>query len=132
MVADKEVPFFLIDQILEKISALEREPVDQGENFLPGAKILIKVSQEHLEPVWRKTLKHLETLPSEGDNSRIAISINKWKALGIAVRISALTNPLIGCSWYKCPLYEEQTERKMMLCIKCEKAQYCNRVCQRK
>ncbi|KAG8880792.1 hypothetical protein FRB97_000457 [Tulasnella sp. 331] len=37
---------------------------------------------------------------------------------------------LVGCSWYKCAMYEQESARDTFLCARCHKAVYCGPNCQ--
>lgn len=91
---------------------------------------LISITRDMLEPIWLQTNLHLRLLESEGAPQAKAV-LKKWRSLGTALNIRALTNPLVGCSWFMCPLYEEPSAKKMMLCKICHEAQYCSPRCQR-
>jgi hypothetical protein len=96
----------------------------------PAARNLALVTQEKLRPVWLETLTHLRTFSVKKHPDAKAV-IEKWNALGVAVGLDKLVKPLVGCSWYMCPLYEEQTEKRMSMCTKCQQVQYCDKTCQR-
>jgi len=68
-----------------------------------------------------------------------------WEKLGAKLGISeeelraerrlerkAATGGVIGCGWYKCPMYELGTEKEMFRCIRCKKVVYCRPLCQKK
>lgn len=121
----KQTSIFLVDQLLDTL----KSPKTKEQTLT--AKTLILIARDQLESVWLVTSKHLSELEKFGQHPHARSAIEKWNALGLAVGVSAIAVPLIGCAWYKCPLYQETTEKKMARCNGCRKVQYCNKRCQR-
>lgn len=116
-------PFFLLDQLVECFSV-------SVESQSPELKMLMSVARTKLEAIWPQTTTHLHGLEIAHKNDAKAV-VERWNMLGNKARLSVFLNPLLGCSWYKCPLYAEKTEKKMARCVRCWKVQYCSKTCQR-
>lgn len=116
-------PFFLLDQLVECFSV-------SVESQSPELKMLMSVARTKLEAIWPQTTTHLHGLEIAHKNDAKAV-VERWNLLGNKARLSVFLNPLLGCSWYKCPLYAEKTEKKMARCVRCWKVQYCSKTCQR-
>ncbi|KAG9037794.1 hypothetical protein FRB95_004080 [Tulasnella sp. JGI-2019a] len=43
----------------------------------------------------------------------------------VARERNAARRGLVGCSWLKCALYEQETTEEMFFCVGCSKAMYC-------
>jgi hypothetical protein len=120
-------PFFLLDQLLQHFNT----PLEGQSSEL---RMVVSITRAKLEAIWPQTMAHLRELEKEnkhGGKHGAKVVIDLWNTLGKRAGLSELTNPLLGCSWYRCPLYAEKTEKKMARCVRCWKAQYCSKTCQR-
>ena len=115
--------FFLLDQLLEHFNV----PV---ESQSPELKVVMSVTRNKLEAIWPQTTNHLHEIDKSSNHGCKAV-INRWNMLGNKAGVCVFLNPLLGCSWYKCPLYGEKTEKKAARCVRCWKVQYCSKTCQR-
>lgn len=79
-------------------------------------------------------LERNKTPRPDGDYLNISDRLHYWRkfgdALGIdeparrkddAERARVAMRGLIGCSWYKCPMFQRDLERPMMACSTCRK-----------
>ncbi|RDB24627.1 hypothetical protein Hypma_008260 [Hypsizygus marmoreus] len=99
---------FLVDQLLVFL----KSPPSNDKAEESAAKHLILISRDGLNNIWSPTLKHLSILEDHSHPHARKIR-EKWQALGEAAGVSDAISPLMGCGWYKCPLYEEETDKRM-------------------
>ncbi|TFK48636.1 hypothetical protein OE88DRAFT_485085 [Heliocybe sulcata] len=115
--------FFLQDALTDDVWLDDCPDVSE-----PSA--LASLLRRELQPVWFKTLAHLQTrathVPEKPNAADIVCAA--WLRLGQQCGFRH-DDSKWGCSWYRCPLYGERTERRMRHC-QCDLVQYCNKDCQ--
>lgn len=116
-----------------------REPLD---NWKPIIKLLAYNPDALVPPLRRDFLRMLDYLrtvkTTQGEDL-----LKMWLQLGSIAKLSesvlreelnrerkAARGGLVGCSWYKCAMYEQESARDTFLCAGCFKATYCGPNCQ--
>lgn len=87
-----------------------------------------ELMREHVEPAWLQVLDNLHVLEHTRRNEP---GLKMWRDFGAMLRVDEETilryqgaSGLVGCSWFKCPLYGVEAVtplRELMLCSACKK-----------
>ena len=94
MLVEPDPRIFLGDQLTTHLEEVKTIPV----------KNLALATKERLQPIWRKTLTHIRGLDASN------ALIESWTTLGEDLGFENV----IGCSWYRCPLFRESAPSMRM------------------
>lgn len=99
------------------------------------------VLRDLMRPDFLRMLDYFRALDT--DNARCFLEL--WLKIGTAVKISeadlreelkrereALRGDLLGCSWSKCMMYEQEFANDTYMCAGCRNAAYCELSCQKR
>ncbi|KAG9036169.1 hypothetical protein FRB95_009743 [Tulasnella sp. JGI-2019a] len=100
-------------------------------------KLRVPMRRDYLQ-----ILDHLRDLPQ---TPYIVVVRNFWEGLGMVAKLSEqelraeLTRPqmedmedIVGCSWVKCPMYEQDFAVETYRCAGCRSKIYCTLICQKR
>lgn len=106
-------------------------------NLSPSANVLAS----HLRRDFLRILEHLRAMHMPKESAQVLIQF--WETLGRIAGLSEGTllaernrelkdasGGLVGCSWNRCPLFEQECASATLLCAGCQKAMYCGTDCQ--
>jgi hypothetical protein len=100
-------------------------------------KKFIAALAEKMKDIWHGFLLSLRELlvnPKQHipEQRAVLIVIELWSRLGTLIDIHPLVSPLTGCCYAECSSFIIETEKRMLLCSRCRKVQYCDTGCQKK
>lgn len=121
------------------INSVPHEPLDK---WKPIIKLLTYNPDALRSPLRRDFLRMLRYLRTV-KTTQGQFLLDMWLQLGAAAKISeaelkeevererkAARGGLVGCSWYKCAMYEQESAKDTFMCAGCLKATYCGPNCQ--
>ncbi|KAG9038050.1 hypothetical protein FRB95_002978 [Tulasnella sp. JGI-2019a] len=129
--------------LVEKVTILHTTSLtsESFDKWKPISRLLTYNPTALRPPLRRDLLRMLDYLRTvQKTHPRL---FDFWVQLGTAAKISeselreehnrerkAARVGIVGCSWYKCAMYEQESARNTFMCAGCHKAAYCGPNCQ--